>query len=52
MGKEADLGGAAPGGDFGDEMASEADCGKGGWAYCDGDGLLGPPRRRALLREC
>lgn len=52
MGKEADLGGAAVGGDLlGDEMASEAECGKGAWAYWDGDELLGPPRRRALMPE-
>lgn len=36
---------------LGDEATSDEGCGRGPWELCDGDGLLGPPRKRALLGD-
>lgn len=36
---------------LGDEATSDEGCGREPWELCDGDGLLGPPRNRALLGD-
>lgn len=50
-GKEGVLSGSLAEDILGDEATSDEGCGRGAWELCDGDGLLGPPRKRALMPE-